>query len=378
MPPNRLCLLMLVLLCGALFPARADVVKPALLELSLYPDGHFELEVRASLEGLLTGIINTKYKNTRDAPNAADYDRLRAMSPQDLAREFSAFQAEFLDNISLLFDGSKAKMTVGKVEIPEPGYKKVPRISLVTLTGQTPEGSAQFSWRYPKKYGDDAFRYRHYRENDYTWSEWIWLRNGESYGPVKIKAAYAHRPIWKVAASYIAIGFSHILPSGWDHILFILGIFLLSQRLSTLLWQVTAFTIAHTITLGLSMYGLIDVSPRIIEPLIALSIAYVGIENVFVTKLHAWRVVIVFLFGLLHGMSFARSLADFGMPREDFALALVTFNVGVELGQLALLALAYLLIGLPFNHLPNYRKWVVIPASAAIGLIGLVWMIDRL
>ncbi len=378
MLPNRLCLLILVLFCGVLLPVRADVVKPALMEMSLYPDGHFELELRASLEGLLTGIINTKYKNTRDAPNAADYDRLRAMSPPHLAREFAAFQPELLKHISLLFDGRKAAMKVARVEIPEPGYKKVPRISLVVLAGRTPQGSTRFSWRYPKKYGDNAFRYRHYRANDYTWSEWIWLRNGEPYGPVQIEAAYAHRPLWQVAASYIRIGFLHILPSGWDHILFILGIFLLSQRLSTLLWQVTAFTIAHTITLGLSMYGLIDVSPHIIEPLIALSIAYVGIENVFVTRLHAWRVVIVFLFGLLHGMSFARSLADFGMPKEDFALALVTFNVGVELGQLALLLLAYLLIGLPFSHLPNYRRWVVIPASSVIGIIGLVWMVDRL
>ena len=376
--PYQLCLLIIMLLGGGAFSAHADVVKPALLEMSLYPDGHFELEARASIEGLLTGIINTKYRNTREAPNAAEYNRLRAMSPDALAKEFAGFQAEYLKNISLKFDDVKVAMTVGRVEIPEPGYKKVPRISLIVLKGRTPEGSRQFSWRYPKKYGDDAFRYRHYKKGDYTWSEWLWLRNGESYGPVSIQAAYTHRPVWKVALSYIQIGFLHILPGGWDHILFILGIFLLSQRLSTLLWQVTAFTIAHTITLGLSMYGLIHAPEQVIQPLIALSIAYVGIENVFVSKLHAWRVVVVFLFGLLHGMSFAKSLADFGMPKEDFALALVTFNVGVELGQLTLLLLAFMLIGLPFSHLPNYRRWVVVPASLAIGLIGLVWMIDRL
>jgi hypothetical protein len=178
-------------------------------------------------------------------------------------------------------------------------------------------------------------------------------------------------------SSYIKLGYLHIVPLGLDHILFILGIFLLSIRLRPLLWQATAFTVAHTITLGLSMYGVISVPEQIVQPLIALSIAYVGVENIFFSKLHSTRVVIVFLFGLLHGMGFASVLADFGMPKNDFVTALISFNVGVELGQVSLLLGAWLLLALPFGSNLNYRKLVVIPGSALIAGMGLIWTIDR-
>ena len=127
--------------------------------------------------------------------------------------------------------------------------------------------------------------------------------------------------------------------------LFVLGIFLLSGRARSVLWQVSAFTVAHSITLGLSMYGIVAVSPTIVEPLIALSIAYVAIENIFLSELKSWRVALVFAFGLLHGMGFAGALKELGLPRSEFVTALVTFNVGVEAGQLAVIGAAFLLVG---------------------------------
>src|SRR5205823_5104476 len=127
--------------------------------------------------------------------------------------------------------------------------------------------------------------------------------------------------------------FTHIVPGGLDHILFVLGIFLLSMKVKPVLAQVTAFTLAHSITLGLTIYGLVSVSPRVVEPMIALSIAYVAIENIATTALRPSRVAIVFAFGLLHGMGFAGVLKELGLPRAEFLTALVTFNVGVELGQ---------------------------------------------
>ena len=119
--------------------------------------------------------------------------------------------------------------------------------------------------------------------------------------------------------------------------LFVLGIYLLSGRARSVLWQVSAFTVAHSITLGLSMYGVVAVSPRIVEPMIALSIAYVAIENIFLSELKSWRVALVFAFGLLHGMGFAGALKELGLPRSEFVTALLTFNVGVEAGQLAVI-----------------------------------------
>src|SRR5207342_280783 len=102
---------------------------------------------------------------------------------------------------------------------------------------------------------------------------------------------------------------------------------------------------AHSITLGLSIFGLIAVPPSIVEPLIAVSIAYVAIENLFLRELRPWRIALVFAFGLLHGMGFAGALKELGLPPSEFLTALLTFNVGVEAGQLAVIGTAFLLIG---------------------------------
>ena len=180
-----------------------------------------------------------------------------------------------------------------------------------------------------------------------------------------------------VAWRYVVLGFEHILPQGPDHILFILGLFLLSPRISSLLWQVSAFTVAHSITLGLAMYGVVRLPPAIVEPIIAGSIAFVAIENIFTPKLHAWRPIVVFIFGLVHGMGFASVLLEMGLPRRDFAPALVAFNVGVELGQLAVVAMALLAVGW-FRKRDWYRRAIVVPASAMIAIMGIFWMVQRI
>ncbi|MFC1665380.1 HupE/UreJ family protein [Pseudomonadota bacterium] len=180
----------------------------------------------------------------------------------------------------------------------------------------------------------------------------------------------------QIAKEYIGLGFTHILPKGLDHILFVVGIFLLSLKLSPVLWQITAFTVAHTITLALTIYGYISLSPSIVEPLIALSIVYVGVENILTSRLKPWRVLVVFIFGLLHGMGFAGVLTEIGLPRSEFVTALITFNVGVELGQLAVIGIALLLVG-GFRNKSWYRRWIVVPISLVISLIGLYWCLDR-
>jgi hypothetical protein len=172
-------------------------------------------------------------------------------------------------------------------------------------------------------------------------------------------------------------GFTHILPLGADHVLFVLGLFLLSTRLRPLLTQVTAFTAAHTVTLGLSIAGILRLSSSVVEPLIAASIVYVAVENLCREKVGPARLALVFSFGLLHGMGFAGALADLGLPPGRRALALVSFNVGVELGQLAVLAAAWLAVGWPFRERPWYRARVVVPSSVAIAAVGLWWAVTR-
>jgi hydrogenase/urease accessory protein HupE len=179
-----------------------------------------------------------------------------------------------------------------------------------------------------------------------------------------------------VLLDYTVLGFTHILPKGLDHILFVLGIFLLSARWRPLLYQVTAFTVAHSITLALSLYGIVSLPPSVVEPLIALSIVYVAVENILVSGLRPWRVWVVFAFGLLHGLGFAGVLTELGLPEGEFVPALVAFNVGVELGQLAVILLALAAVGWCRNR-PWYRSRVVIPASLVIAATGAWWTVER-
>lgn len=180
------------------------------------------------------------------------------------------------------------------------------------------------------------------------------------------------------AALYLVLGYQHILPLGFDHILFVLGLFLLSPKLKPVLLQATAFTIAHSVTLALAMYQLIAVPGKIIEPLIALSIMYVALENILSPRLKTSRIGIVFLFGLVHGLGFAGALGSLGLPQNAYLLSLVMFNVGVELGQLTVILLAYFLLAKWFSHKPGYRKYVVVPLSAAIALFAFGLAIQRI
>ena len=186
------------------------------------------------------------------------------------------------------------------------------------------------------------------------------------------------RNLMTLIGDYIALGFVHILPKGLDHIVFILGLVLLSHRMIDLVWQVTAFTVAHSVTLALGLFGVVNLSPAIVEPLIAASIAYVAIENVFRSRLVQSRTLIVFAFGLLHGLGFAGVLTELGLPPRDYVVGLLAFNVGVELGQFAVIAGAYLSLGYWVIHAPWYRSRVAIPASLGIGALGVFWCIERL
>jgi hypothetical protein len=175
---------------------------------------------------------------------------------------------------------------------------------------------------------------------------------------------------------YILLGIKHIIPEGTDHICFVLGLFLLNSRTSFLLWQVSAFTLAHSITLALSLYGVVQLPASIVEPGIALSIVFIAVENLVTTKVTYRRLFVVFGFGLIHGLGFASALKQTGLPKEDFLSALLGFNLGVELGQLIIIAAAFLAVGW-FRGRPWYRRWIVIPASLLIALIAVCWFIQR-
>lgn len=176
---------------------------------------------------------------------------------------------------------------------------------------------------------------------------------------------------------YLKMGFTHILPFGFDHVLFILGLFFFNSKLKSVIWQATAFTVAHCITLILAMYGYIHPISSVVEPIIAFSILLLAVENIFATEYKWYRILIVFGFGLFHGCGFASALADAGLPENNYLLSLLTFNLGVELGQITVILAAWLLIGKWYSNKIWYKKRIVIPISLCIGSIALYWTIER-
>ena len=148
-------------------------------------------------------------------------------------------------------------------------------------------------------------------------------------------------------------------------------------RVRPLLLQITAFTLAHTVTLALASLNIITVPAAVVEPLIAASIVYVALENVIGGRVGALRIAVVFGFGLLHGLGFASVLGDVGLQDSRFVVGLIGFNIGVELGQLAVIAAAFILLGLPFGKKPSYRSYIAVPFSVAIAVIGAWWTYER-
>ncbi|MCB0715129.1 MAG: HupE/UreJ family protein [Chitinophagaceae bacterium] len=177
---------------------------------------------------------------------------------------------------------------------------------------------------------------------------------------------------------YLKLGFTHILPLGFDHILFMISLYLLKPKLKPVLLQASIFTLAHTVSLGLSMYRIITPPSAIIEPLIAASILFVALQNIFSRKIKTTRLAIVFLFGLVHGMGFASALGQLGLPQNRFFSSLLLFNLGVELGQVTVILVAWLLLIKWFANKMYYRRYIVIPLSVIIGIIASYFLINRI
>ena len=362
--------------------AEAHQLRPAIVNLEFTQNGSAKVHIQTNLESLIAGI-NSNHDDTDDSPQAERYNQLRALSSKQLSSEFELVAEATISQFNLAFDSIKSDLSFVKLGIPETGNLNKSRLSDLYLLALIPPAKQQtdqsvnqyVTWQYPQNFGNNIAHFFYDKTPLEKTSHW--LTKGATSPKFELNTAYVAKPFSQVAIEYTILGFEHIVPKGTDHILFVLGLFLLSVRLRPLLLQVTAFTLAHSITLGLTIYGAISLSPSVIEPLIALSIVAVGVENVFVKELKTRRVVIVFLFGLLHGMGFAGVLSGLGLPESDFLTALIFFNLGVEAGQLAVIATAFLLVFWLLKNPQRYRQWVVIPTSILISLIGILWTYER-
>lgn len=286
------------------------------------------------------------------------------IDPAALRLKESAFGRPLVQLIDLSFDG---KRTVLDPAPPRAGADP----AVVLLHGRIPNNARTARLTSSLVYG--AYPVTFLEDGHAPNIQWL---SGFETASYPLRSADA--PASSGLLTYLSLGFTHIVPNGFDHILFVLGLFFLTRRMRSVLAQVSAFTVAHSITLGLSLYGVVSLPASFVEPLIALSIAYVAVENLFTTEVRAQRIALVFAFGLLHGLGFADALARLHLPRASFLTTLVAFNVGVELGQLSVIAAAMLLLHALAVPEAAYRRRVVWPASAAIALTGICWTVIRL
>lgn len=363
----------LLLLPGILRPAAAHEIRPLIATLTVADAGTLALSLSLNLEAAIAGI-GPEHEDTGDSPAAPLYGELRALAPEALRQRFEGFAPTLLEGLEVSADGRPLPLALAGVAIPPVGDTALPRVSELRLTAPLPADATALAWRADPALGDTVLRVEAAGTGEVLQATYV--PAGASEGPIPLDRA--PRQSWpQVFADYLEVGFVHIVPRGLDHILFVVGLFLLSTRLPALLWQVSAFTVAHTVTLALGALGVVSISPAIVEPLIALSIVWIGVENLVTDRLHRWRPMVVFGFGLLHGLGFAGVLGEVGLAEGHFVTALVAFNIGVELGQLAVIALCFLAVGWSMRR-PFYRPAVVVPGSLAISAVALFWTLERL
>lgn len=425
--------------------AQAHEVIPSIGDMRVV-DGDVTFEIRTTVESFIAGIDLSETSDTNESGQAATYDELRALSPAALAARFEAFWPQMAADITLTADGTSIVPELRSIDVEPVGDVAVVRFSVMTFAAPLPAQAQTVQMGWAPEFGVLVLRqmdvpapYDGYLEAGALTDEIPLAGGGQATG-------------WQTFVDYIPVGFDHIVPKGLDHILFVLGLFFLAAQFRPLLLQVSLFTLAHTITLALAALGhtqFIDDFMQatlgiafidIVEPLIALSIAYVAIENIFMKGISPWRPYVIFVFGLLHGLGFASVLAEFGLPDDTFVAALIGFNVGVEVGQLAVIAVMFFcvwqvlridrganevnqgfavygvlllvaaalialnpaslvsalenpvwLFAAPLaavfmlciaaihfrDHLEAYRRLVAVPASVAVATVGLYWFFER-
>ncbi|MCG3130798.1 MAG: hypothetical protein FLDDKLPJ_01571 [Phycisphaerae bacterium] len=341
----------------------------------LRADATFDIDLTVDVDALALGV-----------PQASDSavlaQTLRQLPPDEFSAAVEQARQTVLRRVRVRFDDAPVRP-----EVAFPHYNTaiaelaaIPTVlgTTVRLTGRIPDGAANFTFGASRAF--NALHVTILEQPTGTSAKHV-LGAGEDAPPFRLNqppdAARRAASPGRTFARYLVLGFEHILPHGLDHILFVLGLFLLSPKVAPLLWQVTAFTVAHSITLGLAAFNVVSLPPSVVEPLIALSITYVAVENVLTSNLKRWRPAVVFAFGLLHGLGFAGVLADIGLPRGEYMLALAAFNLGVEAGQAAVIALAFLAVG-AFRQRTWYRRAVIVPASVLIAAVGAWWTVERL
>lgn len=368
-------LLLFTLLSIPLINVQAHELRPTVADIELASD-NLTISIRTNLEALISEI-GGEHMDSDNAPQAERYEQLRRLTPDELVAEFQNYLPTFLQGITLASSDDanvSLPLRLGSLDIPPVGDLRLPRDSVLVFESPADNAPSSITWYWEPRYGAIILRDSIDDTDDRAFSQY--LLPGERSDPMPLTPG-AIQNGGSGFLDYVIIGFEHIIPKGLDHILFVIGLFLLAPKLKPILWQVSMFTVAHTATLALGITGVIALPPSIVEPLIALSITVVCVENLFGSRFSTVRLVMVFGFGLLHGLGFAGVLSEIGLVSGRFASSLVAFNIGVELGQLTVVLMCFALVGWWFGKKPWYRQRVSIPASLMVGFVGLYWFLQR-
>jgi hypothetical protein len=349
-------------------------IKPAIVDL-IIADGQASIDFKINAEQILSGVDASQYQDTNDAPQAELYDQFREKNEEELKQDIQQNWNLFQDQITINgLEGSSLSLV--DLMIDQDVNPEYPRDT--NLKTEVPLNQNQFTIQFATELGPVVIRqFEDISKENMIFS--TYLQPGEISDEL---SPLSQATISQTIIEYIILGIEHIVPKGLDHILFIFGVFFFAVKLKPLLWQVTMFTLAHSLTLILASLKLVFIPASIIEPLIALSIGYVAFENIFQrqgkfhSRSNAIRYAVIFFFGLIHGLGFAFVLEDIGLPTGQLILSLLSFNIGVEIAQIGLVVLAYLLMFYPSKQL-WYRKAIQIPCSLVIGLIGIYWFFER-
>ncbi len=372
-----------ILLAG---PLSAHSTREAIADLTVDGD-RLMVEIYATWEPYVVGMDLDGLLDTNDSPLVAEYDDLRAKPDAALAAEIQSNWDRIAAGFRLTGAGP---LELDRIEVdPEPDLT-LPRDARVYASAPLNGDGSAISFGWVPQYGPLILRTT---IGDETYA--ALLEGGEISAPIEL-ATGVEETTGQMFVRFVIEGYEHIIPKGLDHILFVLGLFFFALRWRPILAQVTVFTLAHTVTFGLAASQVVKIpedSMWLVESLIALSICFVAVENLLRPKLGWWRILVVFVFGLLHGLGFASVFGDLDLSPAFFLISLVAFNIGVEVGQLAVILAAFVLMVIAAfvadrTNLPNEEtpagslvvthRAVSNVGSIIIALIGLYWFVERI
>lgn len=383
-PVISLFLLFIMLVFTHAGNSHAHEIRPSVIDIGLAKDSPEYLEIRLALtaETYLSGMDVSDLTDTDNSPVAMEYDRLRALPPEQLVKLVEQAFPSLGKNIGITLDQRPLHLQTWILkdiiieDVTNPDLiRETALIFLVPVSAASLPEQAMIHIEWPAAMGGLLIR-QHGDASNANYVEFL-QTGGQSKG---FALGEIYQPSFlDIIKRYIHSGIIHIVPYGLDHILFVIGLLAFSRSAHHLLLQISLFTVAHTLTLAAASLGWIRLSPGMVEPLIALSIAYIGIENLLKSSPHLTlaRNSVVFAFGLLHGLGFASVLADFGLPDTAFITSLISFNIGVELGQLMIVIPLFILFRFILVQPHQYRYGFQAPVSLAISFVGIYWFFER-